>query len=479
MKIEHSSLLIRLLLIGIILFFLCPAINDFRLLDALNNASIFMIRGQPEEAEVQLTGAQIMEPWRNLPWPDLAAVYLEQGKSARAIAILEPRASQNLLDASAWLTLARGYEQSGLPGRMEEALQALVRLNHTGPEIEMAYQMLVKLYRSQNRIEEALQSQTELVRLVSNNRDFKFEKVLLMLAVRPQEGLKDWESTTGKPAWLVQAGNQIAAAVQEKDEAVRMMKIGRAFGGMGNWDLAEYWLQQAADISPNYAEAWAFLAEARQQRGMDGKEQINRALDLAPDSPGVRALASLYFRRQHETARATVLLEKNIADQPAESTWYMELGSILAETGKMEEAVAAYQKAIELSPLDYARQAALARFCVQYEYRVSDLGLPAAEKAVALAADVPDAQDIYGLTLLAAGESEKANQAFSVALSLDPEYAPTWLHIGQAAISASDSSLAKEALLKAVKISGNSIEGQIARRLLEQYLMIKVDPFQN
>ena len=77
------------------------------------------------------------------------------------------------------------------------------------------------------------------------------------------------------------------------------------------------------------------------------------------------------------------------------------------------------------------------------------------------------------MALLAVGETEKANAAFSVALSLNPDYAPTWLHIGQAAISNGDSTLAKEALLKTVKISGNSIEAQIARRLLEQYYLIK------
>jgi tetratricopeptide (TPR) repeat protein len=362
-----------------------------------------------------------------------------------------------------------------MPGQMEDALHSLLRLNKTGSEAKIAYQMLVKLYRSQDRFEEALKDQSDLERIVPGNKDILFEKVLLMLALHPEEGLAEWGSTSGKPAWLVQVGNQIAAANLEENETVRLMNIGRAFGGVNHWDLAEYWFQQAVDFSPQYAEAWAFLAEARQQRGLDGKEQINRALELAPDSTGVRALAAFYFRRHLETARAISLLQENIADQPLESTWYSELGSVLGETGKMEEAAAAYLKAAELAPLDYANQAALARFCDQYEYRVSDLGLPAAERAVDLAANVPEAQDIYGLTLLTIGETEKANQAFSVALSLDPEYAPTWLHIGQAAISSGDSTLAKEALLKAVNISGYSMESQIAGRLLEQYYSIKVD----
>ena len=456
-----------------------PAGSDARVLDGLNNARYNIVKGLPDEAEVQLDWIQTMEPWRTLPWPDLAAEYLQQGKPIRAISILEPMSHNNLLDAAAMMTLVRGYEQSGRPGQMEETLLSLVRLNETGPETKKAYQMLVKLYRSQNLFEKAYQIQSDLVRLVPENKEFVFEKVLLILAFHQKEGLQEWKSTPDKPAWLIQVGNQIAAAILEENEAIRMVKIGRAFGGIENWDIAEYWLQKAIDISPNFAEAWAFLAETRQQRGLEGKDQINRALDLASESTGVRGLAALYFRRQREFPKAVTLLRKNIEDQPAESTWYLELGSVLAETGKMEDATIAYQKAAVLSPLDYSKQAALARFCVQYEYRVRDLGLPAAEKALELAPDIPEAQDVYGLTLLALGESEKANQAFSVALSLNPEYAPTWLHMGQAAIAAGDSALAKDALLKTVKISENSVEGRMARRLLEQYFRIKDDTLKN
>jgi len=468
-----------MLLVGIILYLLRPVASDARVLDGLNNAQYYMAKGFPEEAEVQLDWIQSMEPWRNLPWSDLAAEYLQQGKPIRAITILEAISRNKLLDSAAWMTLARGYEQSGRPGQMEDSLLSLVRFNESGLETEKAYQMLVRLYRSQNRFEEAYQIQSVLVRLVPENKQFVFDKVLLIMALHQQEGLQEWKSTPDKPAWLIQAGNQIAAAILEENEAIRMVKIGRAFGGIENWDIAEYWLQKAVDISPNFAEAWAFLAETRQQRGLEGKEQINRALDLASESTGVRGLAAIYFRRQREFPKAVILLQKNIEDQPAESTWYLELGSVLAETGKMEDATIAYQKAALLAPLDYSKQAALARFCVQYEYRVRDLGLPAAVKAVELAPDNPEAQDVYGLTLLALGEPEKASQAFSDALSLNPEYATTWLHMGQSAIAAGDSALAKDALLKTVKISENSVEGRMARRLLEQYFRIKYDALKN
>jgi tetratricopeptide (TPR) repeat protein len=478
-KNESLSLLFRLILVGIILFCFQPVIQDTRISTALNHARYYLKTGQPEEAEIQIQWIKSIEPWQTLPWSDLAMLYLNQEKPSHSIAILEHFQGEKLTDPSALLTLARSYEKVGRPRQMEETLLKLLRLNLSTNLKETTYQLLIPLYLSQNRIEEAFQKQSDLSLLVPDNKDFKNEEVLLSLALNPEVGLQAWKLISGKPAWLEMVGMKISEANLEKNEAVRMLEIGRSFGGINHWDLAEYWMQKAVDTSPDYAEAWAFLAEARQQRGLDGKEQINRALELTPTSPGVRALASIYFRRQNDYVRAISLLQQNISAQPAESNWYLELGSALAQAGKMEDAASAYQKAVELSPLDFAKLTILARFCIEYDYRIKELGLPAAEKAVEMAGDKAEAQDTYGLALMATGATEKANAAFSLALSLNPEYAPTWLHIGQAAISNGDSTLAKEALLKTVKISGNSLEAQIARRLLGQYYLIKVDSVQN
>jgi tetratricopeptide (TPR) repeat protein len=479
MKPEYSSLILRFLLVVMILFLLRPAVIDSRIPDALKKANYLMMNGRLEEAETQLEWVKSIESWQKLPWVDLAQRYIGQKKYDRSINILEPISRDSNLDAAGWLALSKGYEHGGLPSQMEKALLSLIALKEPGEATESGYRMLVKLFRSENQFEEALQYQTELVQFAPDKHEYLFDKVLLMLSLDVDSGLKEWVSVTGKPDWLAQVGSQINAADLETNEPVRVVKIGRAFGGINQWDLAEFWLQKAVNLSPEYAEAWAFLAEARQQRGLSGKDQITRALELASDSPGVRALAALYFRRQMEFPRAIALLQKNINDQPSESTWYLEIASILGETGKMENAVLMYQKAIELAPLDYSKQTALARFCIQYEYQINDLGLPAAKKAVELAVNSPEAQDINGQTLSALGHTEDANRAYSVALSLNPDYAPTWLHIGQASISSGDFKLAKEALQKAVSISGISMEGQIARRLLEQYNLTTIDAIGN
>jgi tetratricopeptide (TPR) repeat protein len=322
-KSDYFNIFVKLLLLGMIVYFIQPAIQAEQIYSGLKKARYLIDTRQPVAAETQLLAIQSIEPWRDLPWSELAELYFDRGKPDQVIKILEPGHNVNPLTAADWLLLAKAYDQIGRPSRVEEALLAVIALHDSGTETISAYQMLINLFRSQNRFFEALDRQTELVKLSPATKAFKFEKITLLLAIDPVQGLKEWQAATGKPDWLLQLGRQIDSAMHEDDKALRFVKIGRAFGGSAFWDYAEYWLQQAVMNSPTYAEAWAFLAESREKRGLDGKDQIIHALDLAPDSPGVRALGSLYYRRHREFNTAIALIQKNIDDQPSQSVWYV------------------------------------------------------------------------------------------------------------------------------------------------------------
>ncbi len=53
---------------------------------------------------------------------------------------------------------------------------------------------------------------------------------------------------------------------------------------MGEWQLAERAFSQACQLSPEYAEAWAYLSQAQEQLGQDGLPALNKAIALEPDS---------------------------------------------------------------------------------------------------------------------------------------------------------------------------------------------------
>ncbi|HEX7555906.1 MAG TPA: tetratricopeptide repeat protein, partial [Leptolinea sp.] len=175
----------------------------------------------------------------------------------------------------------------------------------------------------------------------------------------------------------------------------------------------------------------------------------------------------------HDYNKAISLLKQNLESSPDEEIWSFELGRTLAEAGRLEEAVIIYQQAVDLRPKDPAGYTAMARFSIQYEYRLEDIGLPAARTAIDLAGgNLAEDYDLLGQVLFALGKNDESDSAYSMALGNSIEYAPTWLHIGQAALSQEDSFQAKEALLKAVSLAGNSTEGRLASRLLLQYFNI-------
>ncbi len=179
-------------------------------------------------------------------------------------------------------------------------------------------------------------------------------------------------------------------------------------------------------------------------------------------------MGALYYRRQHDFGTAIDLLKKNLESQPDEVIWFHELGHTLADSGQLEEAASVYIQAIQLAPADAANYDALAHFTVQFEYRLEDVGLPAARQAVALEPDSAEANDSLGQVLFALGENDQAIDAFTTALKNNPQSAATWLHVGQTALAQNDPSRAKEALQKAAAISGNSSESRLAIRLLKQ-----------
>jgi hypothetical protein len=79
-KPDYSSMILRFLLVGMILFLLRPALNDSRIPDALKKANYLMLSARLEEAEPQMEWVKSIEPWQILPWVNLAQRYLGQKK---------------------------------------------------------------------------------------------------------------------------------------------------------------------------------------------------------------------------------------------------------------------------------------------------------------------------------------------------------------------------------------------------------------
>jgi tetratricopeptide (TPR) repeat protein len=255
----------------------------------------------------------------------------------------------------------------------------------------------------------------------------------------------------------------------ETDESSKLVIVGRGLGLVGEWSLAAEAFRQAVAADGENAEAWAWLGEAEQQFGQDGRAELDKALALERTNPIVRSLRGLYWMRQDrgDQALAEYLLAAEYdPDNPA---WQISIGDAYAQRGDLQAALGAYFRATEMDPTDADIWLALAAFSTRYNVQVEDVGLPAARMAVELSGEDPLALDMLGWTQALLGRYEQSQAALEHALELDPGLALAYLHLGMVAMQLDDWSAAHNSLLQARDLDLGGPVGEQAQLLLNQY----------
>jgi tetratricopeptide (TPR) repeat protein len=248
------------------------------------------------------------------------------------------------------------------------------------------------------------------------------------------------------------------------DKAYQAVEIGRAYGSLGEWELAQYAFHSAIALNPDYAEAHAWLGETQQQLGGDGSEELNKALSLNPDSILSKALNALALQRQGDPQGALVLLEQIVNVEPENPQWMMAIGDAHARLGKLDLALADFQKATSLQPQNVIVWQALAEFSLAYQIEVQSVGIQAASKAVLLSPDSPLSLDLAAQAALANSNLTSAEEYLEKAIELDPRYAPAHLHLALVLFQHSKNAEAVQELRKAAAL-GNLEADNLLRQL--------------
>lgn len=176
--------------------------------------------------------------------------------------------------------------------------------------------------------------------------------------------------------------------------------------GEGVLDTAKDLLTRALDIDPNFAECWTALAEAHvytcvftpcrdklaETESMAGCAR--RAIALSPKQGHARAMLGLYKWTQNDVVGALDLAFEAYLLEPQNPAVTMRLGSFLLYCGRTEAALPYIQTAIDQDPVDGRNYAML---CTAYlnlgrieeaiaaGQRMVDLGQPSLHLAVATA----------------------------------------------------------------------------------------------
>jgi tetratricopeptide (TPR) repeat protein len=442
--------------------------------DALRQARIAQYHHQHQAAADALRKVYAREPWRTDLLEQIGRSAWQAGQPAEAVSALESAARVGVLsmDGSfllAELHLAQGDQQQALA-----QWWSLLGDPQVEPPLKVRiFDRMVQLHSEQREYSSAVELLEAWRQLEPENGRVSFLLGLHLSVLDPSLALPPLlEASRLDPTYLstvqtLRKGFNLASTVD--DEGYGWLMIGRALGSAGHWDLALAAFEQAVAASPEYAEAWAFLGEARYQLGENAKAALDYAAVLNPQSTTVRALQALAYRRQGDPAQALALLVAVAQEEPQEPFWQVEIANVYVQTGDLDSAQEHYQRAVEIAPQVSLYWQILARFSVENVYHIPTVGLPAARQAVLLAPEDPGALDIMGWALVTQADFATGERFLQRALERNASYSPALLHLAQLYIQKQDFERAYFYLKRAQEYADSDQIVLIANRLLQRY----------
>jgi TolB-like protein/DNA-binding winged helix-turn-helix (wHTH) protein/Tfp pilus assembly protein PilF len=181
-------------------------------------------------------------------------------------------------------------------------------------------------------------------------------------------------------------------------------------------DKAISFYEQAVRLDPNYALAWASLAEARSFRAtsygpIDGFRMARQAAEraLALDANLAEAHAMMgWIKREYEWdwAGAGTSFQRALALAPGNATAIRETANLAGTLGNFEQALMLDRRALELDPLNGRAYMGLVLH-LYYSGRLDDAA-EAAKKALDLNLDVPTLHTLLAWVYLAQSRPQEA-----------------------------------------------------------------------
>jgi tetratricopeptide (TPR) repeat protein len=477
-----TSPLLRLLLLFVCILVLGLAPRPHAFDQALHQATRSLAAGSPLRASQAVAQAARLNPWRSDLW-ELAAIYAYQGgDSQAAIGYLEQAAASSALSQQSLITLGQAYRQVGdLPAALLAWGQAI---NRYGPTT-LALELRSKAYLEQNDLPAAIVDLKALAEFQTQDAPLRYRLGLLLATQDPAAAQAYLDQAAQLDAHYQPAADDLRRAALSarfaEDPAYTFLAVGRALAALGEWEAAGQAFQQAVLLRPDYAEAWAYLGEARQHAGQgtlrlnvanagDGLTELRKALELDPQSLAAHTFLALYFARRGGFDLALETLRQAIALDPGNLALQVQLASLLAASGDLYQAKETYIQTIERAPQDPAYARALVQFCLDYDFEIEQTALPLARRLAAQYPDDPDSLDVMAQVLTRQGDLKSARRFLERALGLSPDHIAANLHLGQVYLLEGDHSRALDQLGRVASLAPGSPEAAQAQRLIEDYL---------
>ena len=152
------------------------------------------------------------------------------------------------------------------------------------------------------------------------------------------------------------AYTQAAAITQPTGDDLKI--VGLDYVLLDDYPDAIKWLEKAVEFDPKNKDAWYYLGRAyyTNARLLEARRAFQRVLDLDPHDVKAENNLGLIFESSAQPDAAIDSYTKAIdwdqrSPHPSEQP-YVNLGSLLLEQGRTEEAISALEKSVALAPND-------------------------------------------------------------------------------------------------------------------------------
>ncbi|MGD8402977.1 MAG: tetratricopeptide repeat protein [Anaerolineales bacterium] len=438
---------------------------------SLRQAQVAYVARDNLRASKAYERAATLLPWRPDLW-DLAGITRFQTKDYEdSIRLLEIARKEDVLSDVGWDVLGISYFHTE---RVDEATMAWESGLESFPEYSKYYSHLIFIYHERGDTQAEKHALERWVASDGATDAAAHYRLGQLLSIsEPERALEEFTLASSLDSEYDSAVETMRTALNlatlETEDSKKLVFIGRGLGLINEWSLAQKAFRQAVEADGENPEAWAWLGEAEQQLGRDGRVELNRALKYGRTDPIVRSLRGLYWMRQGHGKQALaeyLLAAEYDPDNPA---WQISIGDAYALSGDLQAALESYFRATEIEPTDSTIWRALAAFSAQYNMQVEEVGLPAAQTAVELGGEDPLALDTLGWTLALLERYDEAQDTLEQALELDPDFAQVHLHLGIVAMQTDNWEVAGDHLRRARELDGDGPVGEQVQVLLNQY----------
>ena len=305
-------------------------------------ADLYLRHGQSEKAEPLYL--DLLKRFPGIPGlrERLANIYIRLDRNAEAEKLLQEISRDNPTDPATHFFLGSLAYEAKQYDKAAEHYETALKLD---PNFEALYYDLAGVHIARNQ-------PTEAVTLLEKARGkFKLTFVLEFYSGIAQGMMHNWDEALKR---LTSA--ELVAKTSEPNRLNHIFyyQLGSVHERKGNIDEAVKNLRKALEASPEYADALNYLGYMWADRGEnleEARSMIERAVKAEPKNAAfLDSLAWVLFKlKRNEEALEWMNKAISHSDEP-DQTLYDHLGDIHAELKQLDEARAAYAKALAVKP---------------------------------------------------------------------------------------------------------------------------------